>query len=252
MDWSLCNPYAKNPFLRDVLGYKNPYYYYAAMIVDPMLRFNWVFYVIIPHELQHSAILSVLVSFSEICRRGIWTIFRVENEHCTNVGRFRALRDVPLPYDIPDDEEASIHPTSHIDEGDDEERPDSAAQASLRPLASGADVEGTPQFDRSHPGTVRRRTTTTSDTPRQVLQSSIQKVGNIMHMAHAQDFERKKKPMEMTGKGSGSTSKDESDESTDEEREEIMDGAVDELVNRERQEAADILSRRRSATGGGE
>ena len=74
-----------------------------------------------------------------------------------------------------------------------------------------------------------------------------------MHMAHAQDFERKKKPLEMTGKGgAGSTSKEESDESSDEERDEIMEGAVDELENREREEAADILSRRRSALGGGE
>ena len=163
MDWSLCNPYAKNPFLRDVLGYKNPNCYYAAMIIDPILRFNWIFYVIIPHELQHSAILSVLVSFSEICRRGIWTIFRVENEHCTNVGRFRALRDVPLPYDIPDDEEALPHPTSHIDEdADDDSRPDSAAQASLRPLASGTDIERTtPQLDRSHSGSFRILTSTT-------------------------------------------------------------------------------------------
>ncbi|KAL8966408.1 MAG: hypothetical protein Q9183_003385, partial [Haloplaca sp. 2 TL-2023] len=97
----LGNPYAEHPFLREVLGYKNPYVYYAAMVIDPILRFNWIFYVIFTNEIQHSAVLSFLVSMSEVGRRGMWTLFRVENEHCTNVGRFRASRDVPLPYEIP-------------------------------------------------------------------------------------------------------------------------------------------------------
>ena len=30
----------------------------------------------------------------------MWSLFRVENEHCNNVGKFRASRDVPLPYKI--------------------------------------------------------------------------------------------------------------------------------------------------------
>ena len=73
--------------------------YYPAVVVDPLLRFNWVFYVIFTGELQHSAILSFFVSLAEIFRRAFWALFRVENEHMTNVGMFRASRDVPLPYD---------------------------------------------------------------------------------------------------------------------------------------------------------
>ncbi|EFR00998.1 SPX/EXS domain-containing protein [Nannizzia gypsea CBS 118893] len=100
MDWSLCNPYSKNPYLRDYLGFRRRWVYYIAMIIDPILRFNWILYAIFINDIQHSAVLSFAVALSEVCRRGMWTIFRVENEHCTNVGRFRASRDVPLPYDI--------------------------------------------------------------------------------------------------------------------------------------------------------
>ena len=52
--------------------------YYVAMLVDPILRFNWIFYVIFTEDIQHSALLSFVVSLSEVLRRGIWTLFRVE------------------------------------------------------------------------------------------------------------------------------------------------------------------------------
>ena len=44
MDWSLLQSDSKNFLLRDHLFYKNPNYYYAAMITDVILRFQWVFY----------------------------------------------------------------------------------------------------------------------------------------------------------------------------------------------------------------
>lgn len=72
------------------------------MILDPILRFNWIFYAIYTHEAGHASLVSFLVAFSEVTRRGMWTLFRVENEHCTNVGHFRALRDLPLPYKLED------------------------------------------------------------------------------------------------------------------------------------------------------
>ena len=83
MDWSLLNPYSAHPFLRDTLGYKSVWPYYAAMVIDPLLRFNWVFYAFYINELQHSAALSFFVALTEVTRRGIWVLFRVENEHCT-------------------------------------------------------------------------------------------------------------------------------------------------------------------------
>ncbi|KAF2448767.1 EXS-domain-containing protein [Karstenula rhodostoma CBS 690.94] len=100
-DWSLGDPSAKYPFLRQNLGYKKVWMYYLAMAIDPILRFNWIFYAVIPLQLQHSAITSFFVAFSEVFRRGMWSLFRVENEHCSNVGHFRASRDVPLPSAAP-------------------------------------------------------------------------------------------------------------------------------------------------------
>ena len=162
------------------------------MILDPILRFNWIFYAIFTGELQHSAVLSFFVGFSEVCRRGIWTLFRVENEHCTNVGRFRASRDVPLPYDIPSptssipeeaetDQEAQSHPSP---EQHQHRRPP-PFQASPSSAGTSSNLEAQPQS-----GSLRRRQTITN-TP---IQRGIARVGTMVTQAHAQDFERKRRP----------------------------------------------------------
>src|ERR1700710_3086829 len=114
MDWSVLQPHAKTRFLRDVRGYKNPYWYYLAMLLDPIIRFNWIFYAIYTHDLQHNTIVSFLVGLSEVTRRGMWTAFRVENEHCSNVARFKASRDVPLPYDLETGSQETIPPRHDI------------------------------------------------------------------------------------------------------------------------------------------
>ena len=77
------DPYAKHRFLRSTLGFKYAWWYYAAMTIDPIIRFNWIFYAIYAHDAQHSSLVSFFVAFSEVLRRGMWTLFRVENEHCT-------------------------------------------------------------------------------------------------------------------------------------------------------------------------
>lgn len=70
------------------------------------------------HDTQHSSVVSFLISFSEVCRRGIWVLFRVENEHCTNVVRFRASREAKLPYKIASQETEPEEDPS--DESDDD------------------------------------------------------------------------------------------------------------------------------------
>ena len=64
MDWSLFDFYSHPRLLRDNLAFKSIWIYYAAMILDPILRFNWIFYAIYGHDIQHSALLSFMVSFS--------------------------------------------------------------------------------------------------------------------------------------------------------------------------------------------
>jgi hypothetical protein len=183
MDWSLGNVYAKHPLLRETLAFRRAWVYYLAMALDVVIRFNWIFYAIFAHDIQHSAVLSFVVSFSEICRRGMWTIFRVENEHCTNVILFRASRDVPLPYalstpDVPADQPPPPEPLN---------AQDPHTSLPISPPTLGVvvppDVEhGTP----STPGASLR--------PR-----TLSRVGTMLASAHAQDFQRKKRPGEMSG-----------------------------------------------------
>lgn len=190
MDWSLGNPYAKHPLLRDALAFRKAWVYYAAMAIDVIVRFNWIFYAIFAKDIQHSAVLSFAISFSEICRRGVWTIFRVENEHCTNVLLFRASRDVPLPYEL-SSPQAEAEPTAELQLHETE-----TATAPTTP----ADVEhGTP----STPGASMRA-------------RGISRVGTILASAHAQDFERRRRPDQMAGAsvpcGPGDSPDDSSDD----------------------------------------
>ncbi|KAL6150018.1 Xenotropic and polytropic retrovirus receptor 1 [Exserohilum turcicum] len=79
-DWGLGNAQAKYPFLRRELGFPC-WLYYAAILVNILLRFTWILYVAVPQQLQHSAITSFGISVGEVCRRGLWSLFRIENEH---------------------------------------------------------------------------------------------------------------------------------------------------------------------------
>ncbi|RLV94274.1 Protein SYG1 [Spathaspora sp. JA1] len=100
MDWSLMQSNSKNFLLRDHLFFKRPIYYYSAMIIDVILRFQWIFYAFFNHQIQQSAVTSFCIAVAEIIRRFIWIFFRMENEHCSNVILFRASKDTPLPYSI--------------------------------------------------------------------------------------------------------------------------------------------------------
>ncbi|EEP78924.1 conserved hypothetical protein [Uncinocarpus reesii 1704] len=190
MDWSLGNPFSRNPFLRDSLGFRKRWVYYMAMIIDPILRFNWIFYAIFTHDVQHSAILSFLVSLSEVCRRGIWSIFRVENEHCTNVSRFRASRDVPLPYDLPSDtfdQHSRPFESTTI-----QQAAAGVPIAHLPPAtpATGVDVERLAADNTTPSGMRHRHGTQPSETPG----GTLARVGTMLANAHAEDFERRKRP----------------------------------------------------------
>ncbi|KAL4875978.1 EXS family-domain-containing protein [Aspergillus karnatakaensis] len=189
MDWSLGNVYAKHPLLRETLAFRRVWVYYTAMVIDVIVRFNWIFYAIFAHDMQHSAVLSFVVAFSEICRRGMWTIFRVENEHCTNVLLFRASRDVPLPYAVSSTDGSADPPPEQPSYQD--------AQAALHISPSGDVEQATP----STPG--RPRTLT--------------RVGTMLASAHAQDFQRKKRPDEMGGASVAHGAPDTPEDSSDEE-----------------------------------
>lgn len=53
--------------------------------------------------LHRNALIAIVASL-EIIRRGIWNFFRLENEHLNNVGKFRAVKSVPLPFSYEDED----------------------------------------------------------------------------------------------------------------------------------------------------
>ncbi|VEU24082.1 DEKNAAC105091 [Brettanomyces naardenensis] len=100
MDWSLFQFHSKNFLLRDELTYKRKWVYYVAMVIDVVLRHQWVCYALFEKHIQQSAITGFGVALAEVIRRFNWIFFRMENEHATNVHLFRASRDTPLPFPI--------------------------------------------------------------------------------------------------------------------------------------------------------
>ncbi|KAA3488157.1 phosphate transporter PHO1-like protein 10 isoform X2 [Gossypium australe] len=107
-DWGLLRRHSKNPYLRDKLLVPYKSVYFAAMALDVVLRIAWMQLVLEfkLHSLHRMAITTV-VSCLEIIRRGIWSFFRIENEHLNNVGKYRAFKSVPLPFNYDDEEESS-------------------------------------------------------------------------------------------------------------------------------------------------
>ncbi|KAG0057269.1 hypothetical protein BGZ83_000059 [Gryganskiella cystojenkinii] len=104
MDWGLLR-FGKHgggayghPFLRAELVYERKWVYYLAIIFDFVGRFAWIVRVI--NLSWNPSILSFTVGFVEVLRRWMWNFFRLENEHLNNVGMFRAIKDIPLPYHI--------------------------------------------------------------------------------------------------------------------------------------------------------
>ncbi|KAJ2987887.1 hypothetical protein NUW58_g4265 [Xylaria curta] len=209
MDFSLLQPDARHPFLRDILGLKRRWLYYTIMVIDPILRFGWIFYAIFTHDIQHSTIVSILVSLSEVVRRGMWALLRVENEHCSNVAQYKASRDVPLPYDISREPLMERMSSDEVSEGPDD-----------RP--SNTDIGRTSSQDAGHPdgqasahasipieeAGLRRRRKSDSRAARSIR--------GIMANAHRQDFEKKRPAVEVDDDlGAGSADELQSEEEDD-------------------------------------
>ncbi|KAI1113713.1 EXS family-domain-containing protein [Nemania sp. NC0429] len=187
MDFSLLQPDARHPFLRDILGLKHRWMYYAIMVIDPILRFGWIFYAIFTHDIQHSTITSFLVSLSEVVRRGMWALLRVENEHCSNVAQYKASRDIPLPYDLPSEPLIDRTGTDELLEVTGQAEPNMevghvSGQDQRRP-------EGPPSAyspARVEEGGLRRR--------RRSVIPRTKSIRSIIADAHKQDFEKKRRP----------------------------------------------------------
>ncbi|CAH8382387.1 unnamed protein product [Eruca vesicaria subsp. sativa] len=105
-DWGLLNRRSKNRWLRDKLLIPQKKVYFIAMILNVLLRFAWIQTVLdFKFSFMHRETMITVVASLEIIRRGIWNFFRLENEHLNNVGKYRAFKSVPLPFNYDEDEE---------------------------------------------------------------------------------------------------------------------------------------------------
>ncbi|XP_057530739.1 phosphate transporter PHO1 homolog 10-like [Amaranthus tricolor] len=106
IDWGLLRRNSKNYLLRNRLLVSHKSVYYIAMVVNVLLRVAWL-QLVLEFNIKglRKTALSTTMSCLEIIRRGIWNFFRLENEHLNNVGRFRAFRSVPLPFNYHDQDD---------------------------------------------------------------------------------------------------------------------------------------------------
>ncbi|KAL5095866.1 hypothetical protein RYX36_000193 [Vicia faba] len=113
MDWGLLVRNSRNPWLRDKLSVPYKSVYFVAMVLNVILRLAWMQSVlgIKDAPFLHRTALTAIVACLEILRRGISNFFRLENEHLNNVGKYRAFKSVPLPFNYEDDDDEDITDT---------------------------------------------------------------------------------------------------------------------------------------------
>jgi len=104
VDWNFGRP--QYAFLSDPgkLMFSRRWFYYVSIVVDLFLRFSWLVTLIPPNE-DHKFVLFVpaylgpITMVAEICRRTMWSMFRLENEHQRNTSGFRRVHFVPLLFE---------------------------------------------------------------------------------------------------------------------------------------------------------
>ncbi|KAL1808498.1 phosphate transporter PHO1 homolog 3 [Daucus carota subsp. sativus] len=107
LDWGLLDRKSKNRWLRDKLVIPHKSVYFIAMVLNVLLRLAWLQTVLdFKVSFLHRQTLITIVASLEIIRRGIWNFFRLENEHLNNVGKYRAFKSVPLPFNYDENEDA--------------------------------------------------------------------------------------------------------------------------------------------------
>ncbi|KND02878.1 uncharacterized protein SPPG_01959 [Spizellomyces punctatus DAOM BR117] len=100
-DWGLLQKNKYHKYLRKVIVYP-PWLYMTSIGVNFLLRLSWVF-LLSPNNwgvFNDARILIYVQALLELFRRFMWSIIRMENEHTNNIGKFRAVTEVPLPFRV--------------------------------------------------------------------------------------------------------------------------------------------------------
>ncbi|KAJ1344256.1 hypothetical protein BSLG_001396 [Batrachochytrium salamandrivorans] len=100
-DWGLFSTNKNHRYLRAFIIYPK-WVYFTAIGVNAVLRLCWVMllapsYWSIFTDFRFVVYIAALF---EVFRRFGWAIIRLENEHSNNVGKFRAVKELPLPFRI--------------------------------------------------------------------------------------------------------------------------------------------------------
>lgn len=105
-DWGLLQSHSKNPWLRNELMLRQKFIYYFSMVLNLILRLAWLQTVLHSNFGNvDSRITGLFLAALEVIRRGHWNFYRLENEHLNNAGKFRAVKQVPLPFREVDEED---------------------------------------------------------------------------------------------------------------------------------------------------
>lgn len=97
MDWGLLKKNSKHRFLRDSLMFPE-WVYYVAIPINVAFRCAWVF--TISESAGSPQLVTFFLALAEVYRRCQWNIFRLENEHLNNADEYRAVKKIPMPYNL--------------------------------------------------------------------------------------------------------------------------------------------------------
>ncbi|KAI3649667.1 hypothetical protein MP228_005299 [Amoeboaphelidium protococcarum] len=161
MDWGFFAKGSKNKYLRNDLFYEHKWVYYFAIVSNFFLRISWVWQVSVGLWGQSIDIRALLYALAlmEILRRFQWNFFRMENEHLNNCGQFRAIKEIPLPFEIREDNGSDVdvemvQMDSGGGNGDDDGSDNSGSKKSNRAVSpfdvSHSEREFTPRLERRH------------------------------------------------------------------------------------------------------
>ncbi|KAH9607051.1 hypothetical protein KSS87_013826 [Heliosperma pusillum] len=105
-DWGLLQTNSRNPWLRNELMLQKKFIYYISMVLNLVLRLAWLQTVLHPSfgNVDYR-VIGLFLAALEVIRRGQWNFYRLENEHLNNAGKFRAVKQVPLPFHEVDEQE---------------------------------------------------------------------------------------------------------------------------------------------------
>ncbi|KNC78757.1 hypothetical protein SARC_08821, partial [Sphaeroforma arctica JP610] len=103
MDWGLVEWHYGRPSLRLNWTYGPKWMTVVPAILNLAGRFVWALTLtatLNPFASLPPQLVTLLVALIEIVRRSQWAIMRLENEHVNNYGKYRAVAEIPLAFDV--------------------------------------------------------------------------------------------------------------------------------------------------------